>query len=223
MNVIHINSASIADAAGVNNVIKILESMNGRPMLLVTSAMGSTTHTLEAITEAYFAGKREDALNVFQTLFRWHLDQIHSLSGSNYDQAISHLDEFRTEVEWLLHDRPVRPFDYYYDQIVCAGVLMSSVILSTALKQAGIKVHWTDVRDVIRTDDQFKNAQIDISFTQQQIDRLIRPALSSADILVTQGFIGSTDENESTTLGAEGLEKTAAVMADCLNTTVSTL
>ena len=223
MNVIHINSASIADAAGVNNVIKILESMNGRPMLLVTSAMGSTTHTLEAITEAYFAGKREDALNVFQTLFRWHLDQIHSLSGSNYDQAISHLDEFRTEVEWLLHDRPVRPFDYYYDQIVCAGVLMSSVILSTALKQAGIKVHWTDVRDVMRTDDQFKNAQIDISFTQQQIDRLIRPALSSADILVTQGFIGSTDENESTTLGAEGLEKTAAVMADCLNTTVSTL
>ena len=223
MNVIHINSASIADAAGVNNVIKILESMNGRPMLLVTSAMGSTTHTLEAITEAYFAGKREDALNVFQTLFRWHLDQIHSLSGSNYDQAISHLDEFRTEVEWLLHDRPVRPFDYYYDQIVCAGVLMSSVILSTALKQAGIKVHWTDVRDVIRTDDQFKNAQIDISFTQQQIDRLIRPALSSADILVTQGFIGSTDENESTTFGAEGLEKTAAVMADCLNTTVSTL
>jgi aspartate kinase len=223
MNVIHINSASIADAAGVNNVIKILESMNGRPMLLVTSAMGSTTHTLEAITEAYFAGKREDALNVFQTLFRWHLDQIHSLSGSNYDQAISHLDEFRTEVEWLLHDRPVRPFDYYYDQIVCAGVLMSSVILSTALKQAGIKVHWTDVRDVIRTDDQFKNAQIDISFTQQQIDRLIRPALSSADILVTQGFIGSTDENESTTLGAEGLEKTAAILADCLNTTVSTL
>ena len=223
MNVIHINSASIADAAGVNNVIKILESMNGRPMLLVTSAMGSTTHTLEAITEAYFAGKREDALNVFQTLFRWHLDQIHSLSGSNYDQAISHLDEFRTEVEWLLHDRPVRPFDYYYDQIVCAGVLMSSVILSTALKQAGIKVHWTDVRDVMRTDDQFKNAQIDISFTQQQIDRLIRPALSSADILVTQGFIGSTDENESTTFGAEGLEKTAAVMADCLNTTVSTL
>ncbi|MCE2834993.1 MAG: hypothetical protein ACK5VH_09640 [bacterium] len=223
MNVIHINSASIADAAGVNNVIKILESMNGRPMLLVTSAMGSTTHTLEAITEAYFAGKREDALNVFQTLFRWHLDQIHSLSGSNYDQAISHLDEFRTEVEWLLHDRPVRPFDYYYDQIVCAGVLMSSVILSTALKQAGIKVHWTDVRDVIRTDDQFKNAQIDISFTQQQIDRLIRPALSSADILVTQGFIGSTDENESTTFGAEGLEKTAAILADCLNTTVSTL
>jgi aspartate kinase len=223
MNVIHINSASIADAAGVNNVIKILESMNGRPMLLVTSAMGSTTHTLEAITEAYFAGKREDALNVFQTLFRWHLDQIHSLSGSNYDQAISHLDEFRTEVEWLLHDRPVRPFDYYYDQIVCAGVLMSSVILSTALKQAGIKVHWTDVRDVIRTDDQFKNALIDISFTQQQIDRLIRPALSSADILVTQGFIGSTDENESTTFGAEGLEKTAAILADCLNTTVSTL
>ena len=223
MNVIHINSASIADAAGVNNVIKILESMNGRPMLLVTSAMGSTTHTLEAITEAYFAGKREDALNVFQTLFRWHLDQIHSLSGSCYDQAISHLDEFRTEVEWLLHDRPVRPFNYYYDQIVCAGVLMSSVILAAALKQAGIKVHWTDVRDIIRTDDQFKNAQIDISFTQQQIDRLIRPALSSADILVTQGFIGSTDENESTTFGAEGLEKTAAVMADCLNTTVSTL
>jgi aspartate kinase len=100
---------------------------------------------------------------------------------------------------------------------------MSSVILSTALKQAGIKVHWTDVRDVIRTDDQFKNALIDISFTQQQIDRLIRPALSSADILVTQGFIGSTDENESTTFGAEGLEKTAAILADCLNTTVSTL
>lgn len=223
MNVYKIDSEQVADAAGITHVTDILQSLTERPLVLIVSAMGSTTLTLEAIAASYFAGNREDALAAFQTLFDWHVDQIRLLLGSNGGQAISHLDEFRTEVEWLLHDRPVRPFDYYYDQIVCAGMLMSSAILAATLKEKGVTVQWMDVRDIIRSDDQFRSAAIDVSFTQQQIDRLIRPALASNSIVVIQGSIGSTDENESTTFGMDGIEKTATVMADRLATTVKSL
>ena len=223
MDVYNIDSEQVADAAGMIHLTDILQSLTERPLVLIVSAMGSTTLTLEAIAASYFAGNRADALAAFQTLFDWHVDQVRSLLGSRGDQAISHLDEFRTEVEWLLHDRPVRPFDYYFDQIVCAGVLMSSAILAATLKEKGVSVQWMDVRDIIRTDDQFRMAEIDVSFSQQKINRLIRPALASNNIVVTQGSIGSTDENESTTFGMDDLEKTAKLMADYLATTVKQL
>ncbi len=223
MDVYKIDSERIANAAGMIEVTDILQSLTQRPQVLIISAMGSTTLTLEAIAASYFSGNKEDAIAAFQTLFDWHVDQVRLVVGSNGDQAISHLDEFRTEVEWLLHDRPVRPFDYYYDQIVCAGVLMSSAILAATLKEKGASLQWMDVRDIIRTDDQFRMAEIDVSFTQQQIDRLIRPALTSNNIVVTQGSIGSTDENESTTFGLNGIEKTAAVLADHLATKARSL
>jgi aspartate kinase len=126
-------------------------------------------------------------------------------------------------VEWLLHDKPVRDYDYYYDQIVCCGELLSTIIVSHYFNHSGIKNKWIDVRDIVRTDDNFRDANIDWDFTQAKVTNEVLPVFNDTDIIVTQGFIGSTDENESTTLGREGSDYSAAIFANMLNAESQTI
>ncbi|MCR6718835.1 MAG: aspartate kinase [Chitinophagaceae bacterium] len=133
------------------------------------------------------------------------------------------LKDFFTEVEWLLHDKPVREFDYYYDQIVCVGELLSTAIMSHYLRESGQENTWIDVRDIIRTDDNFRDATVDWTITSDQVNRVIKPALKPGKIVITQGYIGATDENESTTLGREGSDYTAAVFANILDAESQTI
>ena len=133
------------------------------------------------------------------------------------------LGNFFTEVEWLLHDKPVRDYDYYYDQVVCAGELLSTAIISAYLNEEGISNQWVDVRDIIRTDDNFRDANIDWKFTTEKVNSEILPLFKDSKIIITQGFIGSTDENESTTLGREGSDYSAAVFANMLNAESQTI
>jgi len=123
----------------------------------------------------------------------------------------------------LLHDKPARAFDYYYDQVVCIGELLSTTIVSHYLNETGIPNLWVDVRDIFRTDDNFRDASIDWAFTKGKIDSVIKPMFKKNNIVISQGFIGSTDENESTTLGREGSDYTAAVFANMLDATVQTI
>jgi len=131
--------------------------------------------------------------------------------------------DFFTEVEWLLHDKPVREYDYYYDQVVCVGELLSTAIISHYLNETGISNKWLDVRDIIRTDDNFRDANIDWEYTISKVQTLVVPELKTTGILLTQGFIGATDENESTTLGREGSDYTAAVFANMLDAESQTI
>jgi aspartate kinase len=128
-----------------------------------------------------------------------------------------------TEVEWLLHDKAVRHYDYYYDQVVCCGELLSTAIVSKFLNTIGIENKWMDVRDIVRTDDNFRDANIDWNYTQQKVNEIILPVFEQTEIVITQGFIGATDENESTTLGREGSDFTAAIFANMLNAESQTI
>jgi aspartate kinase len=114
-----------------------------------------------------------------------------------------------------LHDKPVKEFDYYYDQVVCVGELLSTCIVSAYLDERGVTNEWLDVRDILRTDDNFRDANVDYTVTHQNL--LKTPIATTPGIYVTQGFIGATDENESTTLGREGSDYTAAIFANLLN------
>jgi aspartate kinase len=216
MKVYKFGGASVADADGIRNVAGIIGKAQGQQLMVIVSAMGKITNALEAVAEAYYSGQRDLAIAQFHQLYDRHVQTLRALTGNDSMKAEAHLEEFRTEIEWLLHDRPVRPFDYYYDQIVCVGELISSVIVSAALRSAGLKVQWLDVRDIIRTDDNFREAVIDFEYTASQTDRQVMAAFETADIVLTQGFIGATDENESTTLGREGSDYTAAVFAKIL-------
>ena len=89
-------------------------------------------------------------------------------------------------MEWLLHDKPVKDYNYYYDQIVCVGELLSSSIVSTFLQLQKIKNTWIDVRDVIRTDDNFRDANVDLDFTQNKINEIVLPIFNDTNIVITQ-------------------------------------
>ena len=223
MKVFKFGGASVNTIERIKHVSTILKSHTNEKLLIVISAMGKTTNALEKVAEAFFSGNKGEALSLFEAIKQSHLATLQSLVTHNIEAATEELKNFFTEVEWLLHDKPVKDYDYYYDQIVSSGELLSTSIVSHFLNEEGITNTWIDVRDIIRTDDNFRDANLDLNFTQHKIDEVIVPLFSSANIIITQGFIGSTDENESTTLGREGSDYSAAIFANMLTADTLTI
>ncbi len=223
MKVFKFGGASVNSVERIKNLAAILKNYSGEKLLIVISAMGKTTNALEKVTEAFFAGKKEEALQLFEQVKQQHLTIAKYLLVTHYLACEEQLRNFFTEVEWMLHDKPVRGYDYYYDQVVCTGELLSTAVISTYLNEVNIINQWKDVRDIIRTDDNFRDASIDWDFTQERVNSDIIPLFSGCNIIITQGFIGSTDENESTTLGREGSDYTAAVFANMLDAESQTI
>lgn len=223
MKVFKFGGASINSIERINNVNGILQSYKGNKIVIIISAMGKTTNALEKVVDAFFEGRQQDALQLFEQVKEQHLNTLKYLITLNWQSAQEHLKDFFTEIEWLLHDKPVREYDYYYDQIVCIGELLSTSIMSAYLNEAGIKNKWIDVRDFIRTDNNFRDAAIDWEITGQKVEAAIVPLFKEFDLVITQGFIGATDENESTTLGREGSDYSAAIFANLLNAESQTI
>ena len=217
MKVFKFGGASINGMERIQNAGEIVRSYQEHKLVIVISALGKTTNALEKVAESFYAGNKEEALQLFNAVKNNHLNIAKYLLVTHYNEAIKRLSDFFTEVEWLLHDKPVRSYDYYYDQVVCAGELLSSCLVSAWLNEAGVANQWIDVRDVIRTDDSFRDGVIDWNFTTARINEVVAPVLEKKGIIVTQGFIGATQENESTTLGREGSDYSAAVFANIMN------
>ena len=167
--------------------------------------------------DVFYNNKKEEALQLFDQVKKQHLTTTKYLLVTQYLACEEQLKNFFTEAEWLLHDKPVKDYDYYYDQVVCIGELLSTSIVSAWLNEAGIENKWIDVRDIIRTDNDFRDATINWEYTSAKVADSIVPFFNDNNIILTQGFIGATDENESTTLGREGSDYTAAVFANMLN------
>lgn len=217
MKVFKFGGASINSFDRIKNLAKILKDYEGEKILIVISAMGKITNALEKVTQAFFENRKDDALQLFQKIKEYHSTQLKYLITLQWKQATTELQHFYTEVEWILHDKPVKDYNYYYDQIVCAGELLSSTLISFFLNEEKVQNKWIDVRDLLRTDDTFRNAKVDWSFTEKNIHEKLLSLFNESNFVITQGFIGSTDENESTTLGREGSDYTAAVFAKILN------
>lgn len=216
MLVYKFGGASIQHAERYKNAAQIIIQAD-KPLLVVVSAMGKTTNALEQVAEAFFSGDKNLALERFDLIKQSHIQ----IAGDLLQQpqaVVEALTPFFTEVEWLLHDKPVRSFDYYYDQIVCCGELLSTTLLYHYLFELKASAEWIDVRDVIRTDNTFRDASIDWAYTSTRIQQEVMNRFQAGTgILITQGFIGATDENESTTLGREGSDYTAAVFAHLMH------
>ncbi|NOU39493.1 MAG: aspartate kinase [Ferruginibacter sp.] len=217
MLVFKFGGASINSIERIKNTSKIINENAQQKILVVISAMGKTTNALEKIAQAYFENKKEEALLLFEQVKQNHLEVVKYLLIHNWKAAEDQLKDFFTEIEWMLHDKPVRAYDYYYDQIVCCGELFSTCIVAHYLAEQKVNVHWADVRDIFRTDNNFRDAVVDFEYTSAKIQDEILPFFNTHDIVLTQGFIGSTDENESTTLGREGSDYSAAIFANILN------
>lgn len=223
MRVFKFGGASVSSIDRINQVGEIVRQYLDQPLLIVISAMGKTTNALEKVAERFYAGQRDEALQLFDQVKQQHITTAKYLLVKEYLACEASLLNFFTEVEWLLYDKPVRAYDYYYDQIVCIGELLSTAIMSAYLNEVGLANTWIDVRDIIRTDDHFRDANIDWDFSQNQVNTIVKPLFAKTGIVVTQGFIGSTDENESVTLGREGSDYTAAVFANMLDAESQTI
>lgn len=213
MNVFKFGGASINSIERIENVGKIIKSFGSEKILIIISAMGKTTNALEKVVDAFFAGNQKEALDLFEAIKNEHNYVLQQL----IKKESSSLKNFYTEIEWLLHDKPVRTYDYYYDQIVCCGELLSTALVSAYFNEIEITNNWVDVRDILRTDNNFRDAIVDWDFTKTKITETIVPLFEKTNLLLTQGFIGATDENESTTLGREGSDYSAAIFANMLN------
>src|SRR4030095_291531 len=223
MQVFKFGGASVNSVERISRLGDIVKQFANEKVLVVISAMGKTTNALEKVVEAFFSGKKEKALQLFDLVKNQHLATARELLITHRLACEEQMKNIFMEAEWLLHDRPQREFDYYYDQVVCIGELLSTTIISFYLKEIGIRNTWVDVRDVIRTDDNFRDANINWSFTLGKVLNTIVPLFSDTNFVVTQGFIGATDENESTTLGREGSDYSAAVFANMLNAESQTI
>ncbi len=217
MKVFKFGGASVNSVERIKNLASIVKRYREEELVIIISAMGKTTNALEKVVEAFYSGRKEDALQLFEIVKNQHLTTAKYLLVTHYNGCAEQLNDFFTEVEWLLHDKPVREFDYYYDQVVCVGELLSTCIISHFLNQEKLSNQWLDVRDIIRTDDNFRDAGVDWNYTTEKTTQAWASLSAGKNILITQGFIGSTDENESTTLGREGSDYTAALFANMLN------
>ena len=166
MKVFKFGGASISTVERIQNIAKILEQYKGEKIFIIISAMGKTTNALEKVVDAFYAGKKDEALQLFEQVKQQHLNTLKYLVTLQWQKAENHLKDFFTEVEWLLHDKPVRDYDYYYDQVVCSGELLSTAMMSAFLNEAGIKKKWMGVRDGVRTDDKFRYGGSDWKLTE---------------------------------------------------------
>lgn len=215
MQVFKFGGASVRDAEGVINLSRIVSTHQHDKLLIVVSAMGKTTNLLEKLTQSYF-NQRDDAFDLLEQAKQYHhAIMLRLFPDSNHPVYHEVANRF-VEIEWILEEPPADPYDYLYDQIVAVGELVSTTIVCHYLNDVGLKSKWVDARDYILTDNTHREGRVDWKATETRIRQGL-PELLKDQLVITQGFIGSTSENFTTTLGREGSDYSAAIFAASLD------
>ena len=215
MKVFKFGGASVKDAESVKNVAKVLESQGFENCLLVVSAMGKTTNALEKVMEYYF--KKEDFQNEIEKIKQSHLEITKGLFEENHS-IFNEVALFFDDLEAFLRRNKSPNYNFVYDQVVSCGEMISSKILSDYLNVIGFSNSWLDARDYIKTDDSYREGVVNWQETEANISKL-----GKEQSYVTQGFIGSENNNFTVTLGREGSDYSAAIFAYCLNADAMTI
>ncbi len=210
MRVFKFGGASVKDAAGVKNLAQIIRQFDDR-LVVVVSAMGKTTNAMETIVEAYMECDRIALTERLELVKTYHQQIVSDLFGDDNDC----IEELFQLLAQKLESEPSLNYDFEYDQIVPFGELISTTIISAYLNQIGLDNEWLDVRKYIRTDDCYRSANIDWELTHELMKGKF--GNSEGQLFITQGFIGSTETNLTTTLGREGSDFTGAIIAHVLD------
>ncbi len=222
MQVFKFGGASVKDADGVKNVVEVLKQFPNQKISIVVSAMGKTTNALEHLAKAYFY-KTENAEMLLEGIKDHHITICKQLFLNPSHFIYTELENTFVELYWIIEDEPTRGFDFEYDQIVSIGEIISTKIISAYLTEVGIKNKWVDIRGLIQTDNAYREGKVDFELTEKLIQSELNPIFNTYDIIITQGFIGGTSENYTTTLGREGSDYTASILAFCLNASSVTI
>jgi len=210
MKVFKFGGASVKSAEAVRNVAQILKGYHEN-LVVVISAMGKTTNLMEKLVKAYFNGEETGTiLNRFKS---YHTD-ICSMLFEDESTPASIVSLF-VELENKIDKAPSLDFNFEYDQVVSFGEMVSTTIVSEYLSSVELKNSWIDIRTCLRTDNKFRDASVDWNWTEKLMKQVFN--FNDEQIYITQGFIGSTTSNLTTTLGREGSDFTAAIIGNVLN------
>ena len=210
MKIFKFGGASVKDADGVRNLVKVLKHEGISNTLVVISAMGKMTNAFEKVVQTYLFHK-ENLKASINFIDAFHSEIINQLFEKEHDifkdvnRLIGHLHGF-------LIQNTSKDYNFIYDQVVCVGELISTKIVSAFLEKELIHNEWLDVRTVIKTDDNYRNAAVNWEKTQQHCNKLLPHKL-----YITQGFIAKGSKNNTTTLGREGSDYSAGILAYCLD------
>ena len=211
IKVFKFGGASVKDAEGVKNLIRVLNETGREHKLIVISAMGKTTNALEVVLKDYLQSSKIP--HSLETVKIFHQSIMEELFENKEASAFFKIAELFTELENFLQHNKSTQYDFVYDQIVSYGELLSTTIVSEYLNSQNIDTTWLDARNFIKTDSTYRDAQVNWNKTQELIQENINPQRLN----IIQGFIGSDPNNFTTTLGREGSDYSAAILAYCLN------
>jgi aspartate kinase len=215
MLVFKFGGASVRDAAAIQNVASILSLYPGKKLTVVVSAMGKSTNKLEEIVEALETKNHKLFSGLVDELEEFHMDIMATLFPERHFKIYQTIEELfeklRSRYEAVFSENK----SFEYDQVVSLGEVLSSQIVSAYLIDQDFSVQWMDARKLIRTDHSFQEGKVDWEKTEQLVRENMLPSFIDADILLTQGFVGHTAEGFTTTLGREGSDYTAGILAYC--------
>jgi aspartate kinase len=212
MQVFKFGGASVKDAASVKNVSDILRQFATEPTIVVISAMGKVTNKLEELVNAYTA-RLDTTETILNELRAYHAAILSELFPDQADPVYDEIENVFVELLWIIEEEPDLAYNYHYDQIVSLGEILSTKIVSAYLNRSGRKNTWLDARGIIQTDNSYREGRVDYELGQTLVRSQLMPLFSSVPLVITQGFIGGTSENFTTTLGREGSDYTAALLA----------
>lgn len=215
MLVFKFGGASVKDADAIRNVASILSLYPGKKLAVVVSAMGKSTNKLEEIVTALETKNHKLFVGLVDELEAFHMDIMAALFPEKHFRIYQTIEELFESLKARFELVFSENNSFEYDQIVSLGEVLSSHIVSAFLLEQDFSVQWMDARKLIRTDHTYQEGKVDWKKTEQLIQERMIPAFQDADILLTQGFIGHTAEGFTTTLGREGSDYTAGILAYC--------
>ena len=212
MQILKFGGASVKDADGVRNLEKVLNVVGTQKILIVISAMGKTTNAMENVIDHYFNSKHELQSSI-QEVKKYHNGILLDLFENESHEVFKVVSKLFQELFDFFSRNKSPDYSFVYDQTIGFGELVSTTIVSHYLNHKGIKNNWLDVRELIKTDNYYRDAKVQWEATQSKIST----AVDGNTLYITQGFLGSDANNFTTTLGREGSDYTAAIFAYCLN------
>ena len=211
MKVHKFGGASIQDAPSIKKITKIIQKEGMENCVLVISAMGKMTNAFENIVNLYVNNQRNELSVALQQIVDFHLKIINNLFKKEHE-IYQKVDNLFAKMDLFISTNNSKNYDYIYDQIVCFGELLSTSIISSYLNQEGIVNTWKDVRELIKTNDVYRDAKV----LWDETNTLINSEIDSSKMSIVQGFIASSHNGQTTTLGREGSDYTAGIFAYCL-------
>lgn len=220
LRVFKFGGASVRSAEAVQNLLQVLRHEPQGPLVVVVSAMGKTTNALERLLAAHMAGQHPE--EELQALRSYHYGIAQMLFDGQPDHLVFvALERLFGQIDDMLAQPPAGPYDHRYDQLVPYGELLSTTIVSHYLNAQGLPNVWVDARTCLRSDTSYRDAIIDFETSKYLCQREFD--FNRSKIFVTQGFIAGTAEGQSTTLGREGSDYTAAILANLLDASSVTI